>query len=71
MKKILILICLMFLFVSCNLENEINNGNIVYIKPDSTKAVVTATYGQTGLRIAYIDDNGVRHYLTIGTCEIY
>jgi hypothetical protein len=47
-----------------------NVGQIVYLKPDSTKAVVTRTFGQC-IYVSYVDSLKVIHEIDIYPKQIY
>ena len=76
MKKILVLLTLT-LFIGCipsaPLVNKYNEGDILYIKPDSTKVVVTYVYniGKPFYKGAYTDKLGVMQEYQFNEYEVY
>lgn len=74
----LITILILFSLTSCN--NNSNNiqepskfkaGDIVYLKPDSTKVVVSLIFSNDILVVSYTDSLKVRHDKSIFISEIY
>lgn len=76
MDKILLILVAFNLF-SCAPDSTENlgkykTGDIVYLKPDSTKAVIWQTSRvSTRLGVSYIDSLGVRHSEIILIEEVY
>lgn len=74
MKRIIILTFISFITACENSRetqpNKFKDGEIVYLKPDSTKAVIWASENH-GYLVDYNDSLKVRHSIRVHETEIY
>ncbi len=72
MKQLFIILLSLTVFSSCEFTtSKYKEGDIVYLKPDSTKAVIVIIRSSGRYQIDYMDSLKVRHAIIVLEHEIY
>ena len=72
MKQLFIILLSLTVFSSCeSTTSKYKEGDIVYLKPDSTKAVMVIIRSSGRYQIDYMDSLKVRHTIIVLEHEIY